>query len=349
MICRSLVIVGVAFALTACSDSEPDLSGVEVVSPALFFDPQASDPEKLIVYPGDMLEWLYSELLSGRSEAAWQSLRSMQGSSKKGFYLLGIAHDDDTDRIGLSIAVMDLNIPVRDLDQSDIHWAIGDSELDVKSTVKLAMPQSVRETIAALGPKWSDLVVWKIHVEFDQSVLFSQTSSVTIRLAVADWEDTVELPHSTLPYGLRVSADGQAEDAGRYLMIPAGTPSRRGQACIYFMQTDTGKVCAIVVDVANGIIEISGVPGVDADFQQSLAGPAGADSTAPEIPADTVVAQAGVSLMAASTHEGDELLFALDNSTGKLVVYLPDLQRNTLTPQAEYDLDKVFAGGDAGR
>ena len=63
-----------------------------------------------------------------------------------------------------------------------------------------------------------------------------------------------------------------------------------------------------------------------------------------------VIAQPNFSLMTARTRGADESLFVLDSSSGRMVVYRPNLGRQQLEVVQAFDMAEVFgAPGGGGR
>ena len=64
-----------------------------------------------------------------------------------------------------------------------------------------------------------------------------------------------------------------------------------------------------------------------------------------------VIAQPNFSLMTARTRGADESLFVLDSSSGRMVVYRPNLGREQLEVVQAFDMAEIFSrgGGRGGR
>lgn len=66
--------------------------------------------------------------------------------------------------------------------------------------------------------------------------------------------------------------------------------------------------------------------------------------------ADQVIAQPqSFSLMTARTRGDDESLFVLDSTSGKLVIYQPNVGRQQLEVVRAFDLSELFGGGNNDR
>lgn len=64
--------------------------------------------------------------------------------------------------------------------------------------------------------------------------------------------------------------------------------------------------------------------------------------------ADMVIARENFTLMTALTRDGEESLFVLDNTTGKLLIYTLNLGRKQLELGANVNLVDVFNRGAGG-
>lgn len=67
-----------------------------------------------------------------------------------------------------------------------------------------------------------------------------------------------------------------------------------------------------------------------------------------EAQADMVIARDNFTLMTAPTRPGEEALFVLDNSSGRLLVYQLNVPRKQIDRVAGVDIGEIFARGGAG-
>ena len=63
---------------------------------------------------------------------------------------------------------------------------------------------------------------------------------------------------------------------------------------------------------------------------------------------DMVNSQQNVTVMTAATRNAEESLFVLDNSSGALLIYTPDIQRERMNLARVISARRIFAGGGGG-